>query len=173
MRRIYDTFRLLWNNSGMKLAAFVAAFGVSILPAAGARAADDRAEPRGQRPASSTAASPDKVADAYAQFLLGHRFEENEDETSAIAAYKRAMELDPNSAEIPAQLAGLYLKQSKVQEAMTAAEAALKIAPANREANRVLGTVYAALSESGQDPAARGGGGDKADANLARAIQHF
>jgi tetratricopeptide (TPR) repeat protein len=117
--------------------------------------------------------SPQNVADAYAQFLLGHRFEENEDESSAIAAYKRAMELDPNAAEIPAQLAGLYLKQSKVQEAMAAAETALKIAPANREANRVLGTVYAALAESAQDPAARGRGADKADANIARAIHYF
>ena len=136
----------------MKLAALIAAFSVSIPLAADARAAGQGA--RGQRPApATTTASPDKVADAYAQFLLGHRFEENEDETSAIAAYKRAMELDPNAAEIPAQLAGLYLKQSKVQEAMAAAETALKIAPANREANRVLGTVYAALSESSQDPA--------------------
>jgi tetratricopeptide (TPR) repeat protein len=155
----------------MKLAVLVAACSVSIPLAADARAAMQSA-PRGQRPAAAATASPEKVADAYAQFLLGHRFEENEDETSAIAAYKRAMELDPNAAEIPAQLAGLYLKQSKVQEAMAAAETALKIAPANREANRVLGTVYAALSESGQ-PAARGRGPDQADANLAKAIRHF
>jgi tetratricopeptide (TPR) repeat protein len=154
----------------MKLAVLVAACSVSIPLAIDARAAVQSA-PRGQRPATTTAA-PEKVADAYAQFLLGHRFEENEDETSAIAAYKRAMELDPNAAEIPAQLAALYLKQSKVQEAMAAAETALKIAPANREANRVLGTVYAALSESGQ-PAARGRGADQADANLAKAIHHF
>jgi tetratricopeptide (TPR) repeat protein len=154
----------------MKLAVLVAACSVSIPLAAEARAAVQSA-PRGQRPAATTA-SPEKVADAYAQFLLGHRFEENEDETSAIAAYKRAMDLDPNAAEIPAQLAALYLKQSKVQEAMAAAETALKIAPANREANRVLGTVYAALSESGQ-PAARGRSADQADANLAKAIRHF
>jgi tetratricopeptide (TPR) repeat protein len=155
----------------MKLVVLVAACSVSIPLAADARAAVQSA-PKGQRPAATTTASPEKVADAYAQFLLGHRFEENEDETSAIAAYKRAMELDPNAAEIPAQLAGLYLKQSKVQEAMAAAETALKIAPANREANRVLGTVYAALSENGQ-PAARGRGADQADANLAKAIRHF
>jgi tetratricopeptide (TPR) repeat protein len=154
----------------MKLAVLVAACSVSIPLAADARAAVQTA-PRGQRPPATTA-SPEKVADAYAQFLLGHRFEENEDETSAIAAYKRAMDLDPNAAEIPAQLAALYLKQSKVQEAMAAAETALKIAPANREANRVLGTVYAALSESGQ-PVARGRGADQADANLAKAIRHF
>ena len=160
----------------MKLAALVAAFSVSIPLAADARAGVQGSSPREQRPAVT--ASPDKVGEAYAQFLLGHRFEENEDETSAIAAYKRAMELDPNAAEIPAQLAGLYLKQSKVQDAMTTAEIALKIAPANREANRVLGTVYAALSESTQDPAAtrRRGAADAdkaAEANLAKAIQHF
>jgi tetratricopeptide (TPR) repeat protein len=156
----------------MKLAALAAALSVSIPIAADARAAAQGA-PRGPRSAPATTAAPDKVADAYAQFLLGHRFEESEDETAAIAAYKRAMELDPQAAEIPAQLAGVYLKQSKVQEAIAAAEASIKIAPANREANRVLGTIYAALSESSQEPAARGRGADKADANLPRAIRHF
>jgi tetratricopeptide (TPR) repeat protein len=173
MLRIYDTFRLLWNNSGMKFAALVAVFSVSML-AAQARAGMQAPPSRGQRPAPLTTASPEKVADAYAQFLLGHRFEENEDETSAIAAYKRAMELDPMAAEIPAQLAGLYLKASKVQEAMATAQVALKIAPANREANRVLGMVYAALSEGSQDATPRGRSADKAaEDNLAKAVKCF
>ena len=156
----------------MKLAALLAAFSVSIpLAAAGAGA---QRSARGQRPVPATAtSSPEKGADAYAQFLLGHRFEENEDQTSAIAAYKRAMELDPNAAEIPAQLAGLYLKQSKVQEATAAAETALKIAPLNREANRVLGTIYAALAESAPEPAGRGRGAGQADASISKAIQYF
>ena len=78
--------------------------------------------------AASTAAaqtsptSPAKAAEAYAQFLIGHRLAENDDEAGAIAAYKKAMELDPNSADIPAELAGLYLQENKIQEAMTAAE---------------------------------------------------
>jgi tetratricopeptide (TPR) repeat protein len=152
----------------MKLAVLIAACVVSISLAADARAGMQGGA-RGQRPATSTPQASDKTADAYAQFLLGHRFEENEDETAAIAAYKRAMELDPTAAEIPAQLAGLYLKQSKVQEAMAAADAALKIAPSNREANRVLGTVYAALSESTQG----GRGANQADDNLKKAIHHF
>ena len=101
-----------------------------------------------QRPAP---ASSDKVADAYAQFLLGHHLDETDQEDAAIAAYKRALELDPMAADIPAELAGLYLRLNKVQEATTAAEQALKIAPANREANRVLGTINAALSESASD----------------------
>ena len=156
----------------MKLAALVAAFGVLIPLAAEAGAAGAQAAARGQRPPAAT--SPDKVAEAYAQFLLGHRFEENEDESSAIAAYKRAMELDVNAAEIPAQLAALYLKQSKVQEAMAAADTAIKIAPANREANRVLGTIYAAMSESGQDQNGRArGGADQSAANLTKAIRYF
>jgi tetratricopeptide (TPR) repeat protein len=113
------------------------------------------------------------VGEAYAQFLLGHRAEENEDEAGAITAYKRAMELDPAADDIPAQLAGLYLKQNKVQDAMAVAEQALKIAPSNREANRVMGTIYAALSESARDNAPRGRGGDRADENLAKAIHYL
>ncbi len=155
----------------MKLAVLVAAFSVSML-AADARAGG-QTSPRDQRPAPLAAASSDKVADAYAQFLLGHRFEENEDATSAIAAYKRAMELDPIAAEIPAQLAGLYLKESKVQEAMTTAEIALKIAPANREANRVLGMVYTALSETGQETPRSRNADKAAEDNLKKAVKCF
>ena len=157
----------------MKLAALVAAFSVSML-VADARAGGQTSPSRNQRPAPLATASPEKVADAYAQFLLGHRFEENEDATSAIAAYTRAMELDPIAAEIPAQLAGLYLKESKVQEAMTTAEIALKIAPANREANRVLGMVYTALSESGQEATPRARNADKAaEDNVRKAVKCF
>jgi tetratricopeptide (TPR) repeat protein len=90
----------------------------------------------------------DRMGEAYAQFLLGHRLDEMDDEAGAIAAYKKAMELDPSAAEIPGELAALYLRENKVQEAMDTAAQALKIAPANREANRVLGVINAALSES-------------------------
>jgi tetratricopeptide (TPR) repeat protein len=122
----------------MKFAVFVAACSIAFPCAASAQT----------KPPIS------KAAEAYAQFLLAHHLEEREDENGAIAAYKRAMELDPQAADIPAELAALYLRQSKVQEAMGAAEQALKVAPANREANRVLGIIYAALAEGG-----RGGGG--------------
>src|SRR5438045_7638495 len=81
------------------------------------------------------------------------------------------MELDPNAAEIAAELASVYLRQNKVQEAMSAAEQALKVAPANREANRVLGTIYAALSETTRENAPRAA--NRADENLTKAIHHF
>ena len=63
------------------------------------------------------------------------------------------------SAELRAELAGLYARQDRAREALDTAEAALKIDPANREANRILGSVLAALGEQrqpfrpGDDPA--------------------
>jgi tetratricopeptide (TPR) repeat protein len=146
----------------MKLAVLVAALGMTTSLAA--------AQTRGQRQPAAPAA--DKTADAYNQFLLGHRLEENDDDAGAIAAYKRAMELDPQAADIPAELAAVYLRQNKVQDAMSTAEAALKIEPNNREGNRVLGTIYAALSESTQD-GARGRGAARTDENVAKAIKYL
>ncbi len=119
---------------------------------------------------------PDRVAEAYQQFLLGHYLDERDDEAGAIAAYTRAMELDASAADIPGELAALYLRENKIQEAMTTAEKALKLAPANREANRVLGVIYAALSESGRGGRSRGavaGGSATNDENLAKAIKHL
>src|SRR5262245_3315357 len=118
--------------------------------------------------ASQTVPTPSpKVAEAYAQFLIGHHLEEDDDVDGAIAAYKRAIALDPAAADITAELAGLYLRQNKIQEAMSTAQDALKTAPANSEANRVLGIVYAALAES------TSGRNGKGDDNLAKAIQHL
>jgi len=148
----------------MKLAVLAVVFSVSI-PLAAEQAG-------GSRQPASAPTSPDKIAEAYNQFLLGHRLEEKDDESGAIAAFKRAMELDPNAAEIPAELASVYLRQNKVQEAMSAAEQSLKIAPANRDANRVLGTIYAALSETTRENA-RGRAANRPDENLTKAIHHF
>jgi tetratricopeptide (TPR) repeat protein len=114
------------------------------------------------RTADAQPQKPDTAADAYAQFLLGHHLDENDDEAGAIAAYKRAMELDPGSAEIPGELAALYLRQNKVQEAIASAEQALKISADNREGNRVLGVINAAMAEGKR-------GGD----NAAKAIRYL
>src|SRR5262249_3621477 len=104
-----------------------------------------------QRPAAPPAAASDKIASAYEQFLLGHRLEQQNDIEGAIAAYKRAVDLDPTAPDIPAELAGLYLRQSRVQEAMTVAEQSIALDPDNPEANRVLGTVYAAMADAGRE----------------------
>src|SRR6185503_9302286 len=152
----------------MKIAVLVALFSVSLPLAA---AAD---QSRAQQAQPARTAPPDKVGDAYYHFMLAHRLEEADDASGAITEYKRAIELDPMAADIPGELAGLYLRENKIQEAMATAEQALRIAPANREANRVLGTIYAALSESAgvNAPRARAGAA-VTDENLAKAIRHL
>jgi tetratricopeptide (TPR) repeat protein len=120
---------------------------------------------------------PEKVAEAYAQFLLAHHLDERDDEAGAIAAYKKAMELDPAAADIPAELAALYLRQNNMSEARATAELALKVAPANREANRVLGIVYAAMIDGGgRGDASRrraAPASPQSNENIAKAIHHL
>jgi tetratricopeptide (TPR) repeat protein len=128
---------------------------------------------------AQAAASPtDRIAEAYTQFLLAQRFEDDDDADGAIAAYRRAMALDPQSADIVAELANLYMRQNRSQDATTAAESALKIDPKNSQAHLVLGTIYATLASQGDNadnapgapsPAAR----NAQRANLKTAIQHL
>ena len=116
----------------------------------------------------SNAQSADRVAEAYEQFLLARRFEDDQDEDGAVAAYRRAMALDPGAADIPASLADLYVRLDQVSDAIAVAEQALEIDPASQEAHRVLGTIYAsrASARDGGAPAAR-------RQNLERAILHL
>jgi tetratricopeptide (TPR) repeat protein len=116
----------------------------------------------GQRPLAQT-------AEAYHQFMLGRHLEAGNDVDGAIAAYKRALALDPTAADVGAELAALYMRQNRAQEALDAAAAALKIAPDNREAHRVAGTVYADFAESGRGAARQPG----SDENLTKAVQHL
>ena len=77
------------------------------------------------------------------------------DVPGAIAAYQRAMALDPTAAEITADLADLYLDEGRVQDAMSTAEQALKVSPSNRTAHRVLGILYSELLTASQNPRGR------------------
>ena len=134
-----------------------------------------------RRPARAQAGSTaiESVAEAYTQFLLAQRFEDDDDADGAIAAYRRAMALDPQAADIVAELANLYMRQNRSQDATTAAENALKIDPNNAEGHRVLGTVYADVGQPGgrrQRQGARGTCRPCAAAqndNLTKAIAHL
>jgi len=114
----------------------------------------------GARAGQPPKAPPATVADAPAAyyFMLGRHLEDADKIDDAIAAHKKAIELEPESAELRAELAALYARQDRAREALLMAEAALQRDPANREGNRVLGSIYAALSEQrrplrpGDDP---------------------
>jgi tetratricopeptide (TPR) repeat protein len=146
--------------------------GVLLVFLAGSVAAAEPAQSGRQNRGAPATASAVSVAEAYDQFMLGLRSERDDDVEGAIGAYKRAMALDPSAAEVPAELAGLYMRQNRINEAMTTAEQSLKIAPANAEAHRVLGTIYAALAESDSKPAA-GASEAPANENATTAIGHL
>lgn len=114
-----------------------------------------------------------QAGDAYLQFMLGRRLEAGGDIEGAIAAHKRAAELDPRSAEIRAELAGLYARQDRPSEAIEWAEAALKLDAGTSEAHRVLGLVYAAFAERPTAARRIGLGDAGADELAARAIRHL
>jgi tetratricopeptide (TPR) repeat protein len=125
-------------------------------------------------PLSAVAQTPDRQAEAYAQYLLAHHLEYTEDFDGAVAAYKRAMALDPSAVEATADLAKLYLTQRKVQDAMATAEQALKTSPNNAEANLVMGRAYLELAENERENNRRRStaGADAGD-NTGKAIRHL
>ena len=109
----------------------------------------------GAQEAAAPASTPrQQKADAYYQFILAQQLESSGDVDGAIAAYEKARQLDPESAEIPAQLASLYMHQSRLQQAISTAEAALKIDAANRDAHQVLGLVYASIAQNDDNTSA-------------------
>ncbi|HEY0873495.1 MAG TPA: tetratricopeptide repeat protein [Vicinamibacterales bacterium] len=105
-------------------------------------------------------------------FLVARHLEDAGRIDEAIAELQKALELEPRSAEIRAELATVYARQNRAVEAIDTAEAALKYDPDNREANRLLGSIYSALADqkrpirAGDDPAQYGA---KAIAALERA----
>jgi len=105
--------------------------------------------------------------------MLGRHLETADDIPGAIAAFKRAVQLDPQSSDVVAELAGLYMRQSRLDEALQAGEQAIKIEPANREAHRVLGIVYATLVESGRRSARTPQTATAMADNLKKAIEHL
>ena len=112
-----------------------------------------------RHPAAAQPAAAPAGDDAAYYFLLGRRYESTGEIEKAVAAFKQALTLAPDSAELRAELAGLYAREDRAAEAVDVAEEALKKDPANREANRILGSIYSALAEQrlklrpGDDPA--------------------
>ena len=80
-------------------------------------------------------------------FLLGRHYESAGDDDKALAALKQALALRPDSAELLAELAGFYARHDRAVEAVDTAEKALQIDPQNREANRLLGSIYSAFAQ--------------------------
>jgi tetratricopeptide (TPR) repeat protein len=118
-------------------------------------------------------AATSQAGEAYFQFMLGRRLETEGDVEGAIAAHKRAAEVDPRSAEIRAELAGLYARQDRPRDAIEWAEAALTLDAASAEAHRVLGLIYAALVDRPTAASRIGLSDATSDEFAARALSHL
>src|SRR5438445_10534694 len=112
----------------MKLAVLLAVLSASLAAVAAEPAGQRRptasprpapVEPRGAQPVP---AAPDNIAEAYGQYLLALHFKDGENAAGAIAAFKRAIELDPQAADVFSELALLYMQQSRFDEAVATAE---------------------------------------------------
>jgi tetratricopeptide (TPR) repeat protein len=109
------------------------------------------------------------LGEVYYWFLQGRMLEESGDVQGAVAALRQAIDRAPTSAPLRAELAGLFAREGRPNEAIAEADAALAIDPANREAHRILGLVKAALAERSLSAGTAGAGPD-AIAHLEKAI---
>jgi tetratricopeptide (TPR) repeat protein len=96
----------------------------------------------------SAQTAPAGLADAYYFFIQGRTLEGKGDVAGAIAAYKRAAELEPKVSTIHAEMAGLYARAGRAADAISEAELALTLDATDREAHRILGLVQAALADN-------------------------
>ena len=87
------------------------------------------------------------LSDAYFHFIQGRTLEGKGDVAGALAAYKHAAELEPRSSTVHAEMAGLYARAGKANDAIGEAETALTLDQNDREAHRILGLVQSAMAE--------------------------
>ncbi len=114
----------------------------------------DRAAAASGSDGGQTVAAPptDPKAQAQFEFMMARRMESAGDNAGALASLERARKLDPEAAEIPAEIAGYHYRQNRPTEAVAAAEQALKLDKNNVEAHNILGTVFSAWAEGATPP---------------------
>jgi tetratricopeptide (TPR) repeat protein len=155
------------------------AVGVCALAAVSATEATGPPAPKQQAPSArleraappqSPAAGMSREAEAYYQFMAGRFLESEGDVDGATKAYVEAIRLDPKSAEIRAELASLYARDNKIDEAVKQADLALASDPDNVTAHRVLGILYGSLArvDEGAGPLDA-----QAAGFAARAVEHL
>jgi len=93
---------------------------------------------------SKPAQGGDKRGDAMKKYLEAKRLDEAGNYSAAVAAYKEALALDPQSVELRTALGSLYLKNRNVIDAEAQVQEAVKIAPDNVEVRKLLARIYMA-----------------------------
>ncbi len=88
--------------------------------------------------------SGDKRAEALKKYLEAQRMDQAGNYPGAVAAYKEALALDPQSVELRTALGSLYLKNRNVIDAEVQAQEAVKLAPDNVDVRKLLARIYLA-----------------------------
>jgi tetratricopeptide (TPR) repeat protein len=116
-------------------------------------------------------------AEAMYYFTLGHlqelQFEQDYETTGkidvssdAIDSYKKALDLEPNSAVIMERLAEVDAESQRIRDAVQEAQAVLKIEPDNLAAHRLLARIYVRALGDMTD-------GDAQTADVAKAVDEL
>lgn len=137
----------------------------------------------GEAAASSVSPNPDaNRAVAYYHAALASVYEDDAisdgqpgDVTQAIEQYKTALDADPDSASLQDELADLYFRSGRVQDAEATAKDVLKTSPDDADAHKLLGRIYLRqLGEAGSgvsSPASSSSALDKAIAEFAALVR--
>ena len=123
-----------------------------------------------QAEAEDTADDPvavDPVAEAYRVFGEGRFAQMSGEREEAIAAYRRAAELDPRAVDPLIEIANISLSTRDLEAAEAAAAAAVERDPDAAAAHRALGAVHFRRLRSGDDPEAA----ERAVASLSEAVR--
>src|SRR5687768_12522391 len=86
-------------------------------------------------------AAPVDRAQAYYHFSLAQHSRVAGDVEEALAEYQKALQADPGSGALRAELARMLRESGRVAEALVEAEAAVRLDPADAEGHLVLGQV--------------------------------
>jgi len=93
---------------------------------------------------NSQSQSADKRADALKKYLEAKRLDDAGNYPGAVAAYKEALALDPQSVELRTALGSLYLKNRNVIDAEAQAKEAMNLAPDSIDVRKLLARIYLA-----------------------------
>jgi tetratricopeptide (TPR) repeat protein len=153
----------------MKMAA-----GISLLLfGAASLLGGQNAAPKAPEASQQASAATVDHAQAYYHYMLARRYRElagiynrSDFVDRAISEYKAAMAADPGSLFLRTELAELYWRIGRVDDAVNGAEAVLKINPNDADAHRLLGHIYLRNLSQGQTDQA-------AQDSLTKAIEQF
>ena len=156
--------------SRMALWALLALLVAFPVRTAGAQEPVSAEEAPGQAEAEDAADDPvavDPVAEAYRVFGEGRIAQMSGERDEAIAAYRRAAELDVQAVDPLIEIANLSLSARDLEAAEAAAAEAVERNPDAAAAHRALGAVHFRRLRSGDDPEAA----ERAVASLSAAVR--